>query len=223
MAPGIWLAVCGFPSVKSYLRQLKLEMATRLKIADSKPGRIFRGLYGSDKGSFERDVEKGLQEWLLNEQWWNLSKQNITLLKKKIRRIAKKSWPENLNTTGMFSWLYHNHQTYSGNVPSWADWKWPGAVDQSKCELHFSFLLAGLNPAGGNVARCRYALCRDSRPGPIYSHHFFECNCHMKNRVFFRNTLRRLYREGNSTGSPDIPLYVIDNILKGNHLKCGLV
>ena len=61
---GIWFPICGFPSVKAYLRQLKLELATRLKVADNKAGRIFRGLFGSYRASFESDVRKGLQECL---------------------------------------------------------------------------------------------------------------------------------------------------------------
>jgi len=51
--PGIWLMICGFPTVFALSRKLKLEMAARLKIADNKAGRIFRNLYMTDRGSFK--------------------------------------------------------------------------------------------------------------------------------------------------------------------------
>ena len=133
-------------------------MPTRLKVADNKAGRIFRCLFGSDKGSFESVVRKSLQEWLLNRLWSNLSDKNVTGCKRKIRKIAKKCWPEGLKITGTLSWLYHNHQAYSGNVPLWADWNWPKSEDESKFKLHFYYLLVGLNPAGGDEAQCRYLL-----------------------------------------------------------------
>ena len=33
---GIWFPIYGFPAVKAYLRQLKLELATRLNVVDNK-------------------------------------------------------------------------------------------------------------------------------------------------------------------------------------------
>ena len=210
---GIWFPISGFPPVKAYLRQLKLEMATRLKVADNKAGRIFRGLFNSDRGSFESDVRKSLREWLLNRLWTNLSVKSVTECKRKIRRIAKKCWPEGLKTTGTLSWLYHNRQAYSGNVPLWADWKWPKSEDEPKFKLHFYYLLVGLNPAGGDEANCRHLLCKDNKLGSVYNHHFFNCNCHMKNRAFFRHTVRKLYNESQTNGLPCIPLGVIDSIL----------
>ena len=75
--------------MKAYLRQLKLEMAMRLKVADNKAGRIFRCLYDSDGGTFENDVRKGIQEWLLSADWLYLSKKNITVFKKTIQEISK--------------------------------------------------------------------------------------------------------------------------------------
>ena len=54
--PAIWFAVCGFPSVFALLRKLKLELAARLKICDNRARKIFRNLYKSDRGFFERDV-----------------------------------------------------------------------------------------------------------------------------------------------------------------------
>ena len=47
--PGIWFMVCGFPTVFSLLRKLKLEMAARLKVADKKAGWVFQSLYMSDR------------------------------------------------------------------------------------------------------------------------------------------------------------------------------
>ena len=210
---GIWFPICGFPPVKAYLRQLKLEMATRLKVADNKAGRIFRGLFSSDRGSFESDVRKSLQEWLLIRLWSDLSDTTVTECKRKIRRIAKKCWPEGLQTAGTFRWLYHNHQAYSGNVPLWADWNWPKSEDESKFKLHFYNLLVGLNPAGGDEAQCRHLLCRNNKLGSVYNHHFFDCNCYLKNRALFRHTVRKLYTESQTDGLPYIPLGVIDSIL----------
>ena len=138
---------------------------------------------------------------------------NVAACKRKIRKIAKKCWPEGLKTTGMLTWLYHNHQAYSGNVPYWADWNWPKDEDESKFKLHFYYLLVGLNPACGDEAQCRHLLCRDNKLGSVYNHHFFNCNCHMKNRAFFRHTVRKLFTESQRNGAPCIPLGLIDDIL----------
>ena len=59
--PGIWFVVCGFPPVFAHLRELKLNMAARLKIGDNRAGRIFRSLYATDRGSFENDVHIALK------------------------------------------------------------------------------------------------------------------------------------------------------------------
>ena len=83
-------------------------------------------------------------------------------------------------TTGTLSWLYVNHQSYSGNVPSWANWMWPKGEDGAMFKLQFNYLLVGLHPAGGDDARCRHILCKENNVGSVYNHHFFECVCHMK-------------------------------------------
>ena len=78
--PGVWFIVCGFSTVFALLRKLKLEMAARLKVGDNKAGKIFRSLYMSDRGSFERDVHSALNEWLLLWLWGTLDNLNFSLL-----------------------------------------------------------------------------------------------------------------------------------------------
>ena len=65
----IWLAICGFPPVLSFLRQLKLEFAARPKLADHKAGRVFRSLSKRDNGTFENNTRVALEEWLLGKSW----------------------------------------------------------------------------------------------------------------------------------------------------------
>ena len=74
---GVWFAICGHPSVLGFLRQEKLLMAARLKIAQTKAGRIFRGSFGYDNGTFESDVSSAIKGWLLEKDWHNLDKDNI--------------------------------------------------------------------------------------------------------------------------------------------------
>ena len=87
--PGIWSAICGFPPVECFLRQKKLLMAARLKVGEFKACRIFRGLFKSDRGSFENDVVKALSEWSLTSMWEELSKDNLLKFKRKVKRFAK--------------------------------------------------------------------------------------------------------------------------------------
>ena len=49
----IWLPICGFPPVLSFLRQQKLELAARLKLADHKASRVFRALSKGENGTYE--------------------------------------------------------------------------------------------------------------------------------------------------------------------------
>ena len=121
MHPDIWFIICRFPTVFALLRKLKLGLAARLKLGDHKAGRIFRSLYTSDKGSFEKDVHQALQEWLLLGLWDSLSKETLSDFNKKVMKISKKCWPQDLPMTGDLTWLYHNHKAFSGNVPMWAD------------------------------------------------------------------------------------------------------
>ena len=100
-------------------------MAARLKIANTKAGRIFRGLFGYDNGTFERDVLCAVEEWLLKKNWQNLEEDTMVEFRKKVKSRARRCWPHDLLRDGNFKWLYHNHCVYSGNVPYWADWKWP--------------------------------------------------------------------------------------------------
>ena len=110
--PGVWSMVCCYPTVFALLRQLKLEMAARLKVGDNKAGRIFRTLYLADRGSFEDGVHLALKEWLLLGQWDGLTLETLVAFKWKVRKVAKKCWPGSLPKNGNLSWLYHNHMVY---------------------------------------------------------------------------------------------------------------
>ena len=59
-------------------------MAARLKIADTKAGRIFRGLFGYDNGTFERDVSFAIEEWLMEKDWYHLGKKVFRSLEGKL-------------------------------------------------------------------------------------------------------------------------------------------
>ena len=147
--PGVWSVVCGHPPVPALLRQLKLEMAARLKVSENRAGHIFRSLYLQDRGSFEDEVYLALKEWLLLGLWDRLTLATLNAFKMKIRKIARKCWPQSLPKNGNLSWLYHNHWIYSGNVPSWADWKWPRRKDIDSFKTQFYCLLTGQHSAGG--------------------------------------------------------------------------
>ena len=156
--PGVWSMIFGFPSVSSFLRQEKLLMAARLWIGDFKAAAIFRGLFREGGGSFERDVDKALSDWFLRSSWDCLDKANVLNFKKKVKRIAKKQWPQDLAKNGQLTWLYLNHRCYSGNMPVFADWIWPEGSSSMKFKRHFTMLLSGLHPAGGNEAVCAHSL-----------------------------------------------------------------
>ena len=217
---GTWTMVCGYPPVLALLRQLKLEMAARLKVGENKAGRIFRKLYVSDRGSFEYDVQLALKEWLLLGQWERLTEGTVVAFKKRVRGVAKKCWPKGLQKNGRMSWLYHIHRIYSGNVPIWADWKWPKRKDINAFKTHFCYLLTGLHPAGGKDARCFSVLCKSMNIGPVYNHHFFECrNNYLRNRAYFRSRVRSMYDDYVAEGHINIPQNVIDGILEK---PCGM-
>ena len=140
--------------MSALLRLMKLNMAARLKVGDNRAGRIFRSLYVSDKGSFERDVEAALKEWLLIHKWEGLTEDTILAFKKKALKVARRCWPKSLQMNGNLSWLYHNHRAYSGNVPVWADRKLPDGKNMALFQEHFYSLLVGQHPAGGSHACC---------------------------------------------------------------------
>ena len=211
--PDIWFAVCGFPSVSALLRKLKLDLAARLKICDNRAGKIFRSLYNSDGGFFEKDVHQALDEWLLTGLWDSLNEKTVSAFKRKVLKISMKCWPDDLQMTGNLSWLYHNHRVFSGNVPMWADWEWPKSKDIELYKLHFYSLLIGKHPAAGGDASCSNLLCKDHIRGPIYDHHFFECAEHSKNRGFFRNSVKSMYNDYVKAGNLDIPASIINGIL----------
>ena len=216
--PSIWFAVCGFPSVFALLRKLKLELAARLKISDDRAGKIFRHLYASDRGSFEKDVHQALDEWLLTGNWESLNEETLPAFKKKTYKVARKCWPSDLLLTGNLSWLYHNHRVFSGNVPMWADWEWPKTKGMEVFRLHFNCLLTGQHPVGAGEACCSNLMCKDHNLGPLYGHHFFECAEHRKNRCFFRESVNRMYNDYVGAGNHDIPTTIINNILVGPSL-----
>ena len=211
---GVWFAICGHPSVLGFLRQEKLLMAARLKIAQTKAGRIFRGLFGHDNGTFERDVSFAVKGWLLGKDWLNLDENNILEFKKKVKRRARKCWPHGLRRDGNLKWLYHNHCVYSGNVPYWADWKWPDSDRWGECKFkqHFCHLLLGSHPAGGSTAICLRKECVGNNLGPIFEHHFFICENHIKNREFFRSAVNRLFIEGKGS-LVEVPKDLVNSVL----------
>ena len=110
--PSIWFVVCGFPCISALLRKLKLDLAARLMIRNSRAGKIFRNLYVHDRGFFERDVHQVLDEWLLTGLWDSLNDKNLSAFKRKVMKISMKCWPEDLPKTGNLSWLYHNHRVF---------------------------------------------------------------------------------------------------------------
>ena len=211
--PGIWAAICGFPPVDAFLRQEKLLMAARLKLADHKAGRIFRELLKSEGGSFQNDVLVAIDEWLLSNLWKKLSGITILKFKRQVRTLAKKCWPLNLPQTGRYSWLYHNHRVYSGNVPRWADWNWPGEAKYKigKFKTHFYFLLTGKHPSWSETAICRRIGCKGRSRGDIYRHHFFECENYECNRAFSCSRVRLLLKKS-EVGLGSFPL--IQNLLR---------
>ena len=209
---GIWSVICGFPPVHAFLRQEKLKLAARLKVACHRAGNIFRNMLELDKGSFETDTLVAVNEWLLYKHWNSLNLNTLSAFRKKVERIAKKCWPMELPKDGLLGWLHHNHSVYSGNVPSWADWSWPdsGKYRMGDFQSHFYFLLIGQHPAWGNRAICRRAECKSKNYGTIYNHHFFDCENYIKNRVFFCHTARRLFKDSQVKL---LPLYILENIL----------
>ena len=133
--------------------------------------------------------------------------------KKKVKRIAKKQWPQDLAKNGQLTWLYLNHRCYSGNMPVFADWIWPEGSSSMKFKRHFTMLLSGLHPAGGNEAVCAHSLCKAGTPDTVYHHHFFECVCFESNRIFFKESARRLYIESSTAGSSLLSVSLLDAVL----------
>ena len=209
---GIWTVICGIPPVRAFLRQEKLKLAARLKVACHHAGNIFRYMLEMDNGSFEADTLVAVNEWLLTKQWSTLNENTLLAFKRKVERIAKKCWPVDLPNDGLLAWLYHNHSVYSGNVPRWADWSWPdsGRYRMGNFQTHFYFLLIGQHPAWGKEAICRRTECKSRTCDTIYKHHFFDCGDFKNNRIFFCLRARRLFKE--SQVKP-LPLYVMEDIL----------
>ena len=212
--PGVWFIVCGFSTVFALLRKLKLEMAARLKVGDNTAGKIFRSLYMSDRVSFEKDVHLAMKDWLLLGLWDTLDTETLTTFKKKTLRVSTKCWPHGLQTDGNLTWLYHNHITFSGNVPKWADWNWHCERYGDLFQSHFYYLLIGAHPAGGSEACCSRLLCRGSNRGTVYKHHYFECGNYARNGILFQNRARSLYNEMIAEGEHFFPLQVLEDILE---------
>ena len=164
-----------------------------------------------------------LKEWLLFGLWESLNIDTLATFKGKVSRVSLKCWPKNLPMNGNLTWLHHNHCAYSGNVPMWADWEWPKGKDVFR--THFYCLLIGQHPAGGNDACCSRILCKDKKRTSVYNHHYFECVDFTRNQRFFKEEVKRLYREsqedcarriygeGVADGQCVIPLCVVDDIL----------
>ena len=124
-----------------------------------------------------------------------LSKDNLLKFKRKVKRFAKKQWRSRLGKVGRLSWLYHNHQCYSGNVPAWADWIWPKKKALRGFERHLFCLLTGLHPAWDENAICCHPLCGIHSCDSLYIHHFLKCPSHIAYRSFSRESARRLFKE----------------------------
>ena len=197
-----WLAICGFPPILSFLRQLKLEFAARLKLADHKSGRVFRALSKGDNGTFERNTRVALQEWVLTKSWNHLNDKTLLGFKRKVRRLAKKNWPHDLPRDGLHRWLFHNHSLYSGNVPAWAGWEWPESTKwrMGRFECHFYCLLTGVHPAFGRDGKCQRFECQGDNSGSLYKHHFFDCESSIGNRKFFKEKVLTLFEASSVKG-----------------------
>ena len=91
---------------------------------------------------------------------------------------------------------------YSGNVPSWASWEWPESTKwkMGRFECHFYCLLTGLHPAFGGDAKCLRFERRGFNCGSLYKHHFFECECSTRNRIFFKAKVDILFEESKVEG-----------------------
>ena len=141
--------------------------------------------------------------WILG----SLNSRSLLHFKKKIKRMAKKCWPYNLPKDGMYSWIYHNHCFFSGNVPAWADWQWPCIenVVVKKYEMHLYYLLVGKHPARGSNATCLREGCLGNNRGLVYFHHFYLSDAHARNRDFFCGWAWRLYRESIADGTCRLP------------------
>ena len=171
-------------------------------------------IYSFLRITFKRDVSSNVKGWLLRKDWLNLDEDNILEFRKKVKRRARKCWPHGLRRDGNLKWLYHNHCVYSGNVPYWADWKWPDSDRWRECKFqqHFRHLLLGSHPAGGSTAICSRKECVGNNLGSIFEHHFFHCENHLKNREYFKLAVNRLYIEGKGS-SAEIPKDLVSSVL----------
>ena len=70
---GIQSVICGIPPVRAFLRQEKLKLAARLKVACHQGGYIFRYMLEMNNGSFGADIRAAVNEWLLSKQWSTLN------------------------------------------------------------------------------------------------------------------------------------------------------
>ena len=185
---------------------------------------IFRGLFASQGGSFESDVGKALDEWSLRNTWNALSGLNIGEFKRKVKRIAKRQLPDVLKNDGRMSWLYQNFCSYSGNMPSWADWNWKTNNELKRSEPHFVALVTGSHPVGGHKATCCHVLCRCKPGDSVYNHHFFECSEKVSNRIFFINAARGLFMKSKDTTASVLRQSVLEAVLeKPSPMWVGLV
>ena len=213
LPPATWFAVCGFPPVLSFLRKLKLEFAARLKLAEHRAGIIFKVLLEEKKGVLVTDATTAVEEWLLGKLWGNLSDNTLFGFKKKVRKLAKRNWPHGLPREGCHKWLYHNHSVYSGNVPAWANWEWPGSTNwkMGRFECHFYCLVIGCHPAFGGNGACQRLGCQGRKNESLYEHHFFKCESSCSNREYFKEKVYTIFGASNTYG---LSILVLDDLLK---------
>ena len=191
---------------------MKLKLAARLKQADHNAGNIFKSHMKGEKGVFETDTARAVEEWLLVRLWRQLDDKNLLGFKKKVQKIAKRNWPLRLPRTGSHKWLYHNHSIYSGNVPSWASWDWPDSTKwkMGKFECHFYCLVTGCHPAFSGDGTCQRFESKGLISESLYEHHFFKCESSTKNRKYFREKVKSIFEVSEVEGlSPTI----LNNVL----------
>ena len=73
-------------------------------------------------------------------------------------------------------------------------------------------LLLGSHPAGGSTAVCRRKECVGNNLDPLFEHHFFICENHIKNREFFRSAVNRLFIEGKGS-LVEVPKDLVNSVL----------
>ena len=67
-------------------------------------------------------------------------------------------------------------------------------------ECHFYCLLTGVHQAFGGDGKCQRLECRSANSGPLYEHHFFNCESSIGNRKFFKEKVLTLFEASSVKG-----------------------